>query len=88
MIEEIKAYKCPLTGRLFEDPREATRCEFGALMRRFASQMPSGEGIHDAKAVADWLSSNLGSSIYQSAETKFLDVADYLRAHRETLCSR
>lgn len=88
MVDEVTAFKCTFTGKLFADPREATRSEFSALMRRFAGQMPSGEGIHDAKAVADWMSNNLGCHIYQGAIDKFLEVADYLRNNRETLCSR
>jgi hypothetical protein len=88
MVEKIEAYKCGLTGKIFEDQRDATRSEFRSLMRRFVTQMPSGDEVTNAASVADWLSSNLEGGIYHSAVTKFLEVADYLRANRETLCSR
>lgn len=88
MVDEVTAFKCSLTGQFFENPREAARCEFRTMMRRFVSQMPSPTVGSDAKELADWLSSNLEGGIYMGAVSRFFEVADYLRTNRETLSSR
>lgn len=88
MVDQITAFKCSLTGRVFEDPLDATACEFRTHITRFVSNMPSKSEIGAAKEIAEWLAHNLTGSIYPSAIENFLLAADYLRSHREELSQR
>ncbi len=85
MVDEITAFRCSFTAKVFEDPLDATACEFRTLIRRFVTHMPSKGEIGTASDIAEWLAHNLTGTIYPTAVENFLQAADYLRQHREQL---
>lgn len=79
-MQKIQAFKCEVTGGVFDQPEYAARSEFKAMMRKAGNQLPCLGSI-DPKTIMDWLTSALQSNIYPSATKTLMEALKYFHAH-------
>jgi len=84
MMTEIKAYKCAMTGSIFECERDARRSEFRAMVRQIGGAMGAMGSVNSID-IMEWLARNMEGGIYPNAIDKFIAAAKYLEEHRDTL---
>jgi hypothetical protein len=78
MVEQINAYKCEVTGAVFEDKQRAIRSEFRARMRQAAGCLPAMGSINP-RDILDWMSSNIESGVYPNFLGELQEALAYWR---------
>lgn len=86
-MKTIEAYKCDLTGGVYESRSRARRSEFTAMMKRVGGSLPSMGSIESVK-IMEWLAGNIESDIYPTVVDKIREALDYYVEHRETIKNR
>ena len=62
-MKKIEAFKCELTGALYEDQRRAAESEFRAMMKRIGGSLPA-MGSVNSTGIMEWLAGSIDSEIY------------------------
>ena len=78
MVERVDAYKCGVTGAVFEDKARAIKSEFRAKMKRAGNHLPSMGSIKPGD-IMDWLAHNIESGIYPLALPELQEALQYWR---------
>lgn len=74
-MEEVTAWKCSITGAIFEQPEQARDCEFKAMMNR-VSQKLDPMGSISSLSIFEWLSGHLIKN--RPAAVSLKNAMDYL----------
>lgn len=83
-MKTIEAYKCEVTGGIYETKRRAASSEFRAMMKRVGGSLPAMGSVSPIE-IMDWLGSNIESNIYPNVFGQLKDALDYFEANRETI---
>jgi hypothetical protein len=76
MVEKIDAYKCDVTGAIFEDRQRAIKSEFRARMKRVGGGLPA-MGSVEPSSILDWLASKIESGIYPNVLGELQEALQY-----------
>ena len=81
-MKKIEAYKCELTGGLYEDRERAVRSEFKAMMKGIGGSLPH-MGSVNSSAIMEWLAGHIESEIYPTVLDKLITALEYYKANRK-----
>jgi hypothetical protein len=83
MVKEIKAFKCEITGGVFEDRERAVNQEFRSMMGQVGGSLPSWGSINPIEMMK-WISTQIESGAYPLVEDKLLDALNWWKDHRSS----
>lgn len=78
-MKRIEAFKCELTGGIYEDQRRAVESEFKAMMKRVGGSLPSMGSI-SADSIMECLASSINSEIYPTVIDKLQAALNYYQS--------
>lgn len=80
-MKKIEAYKCELTGGVYEDRERAVRSEFIAMMKSIGGSLPH-MGSVNSTFIMEWLAGHIESEIYPTVLDKLVSALEYYRKNR------
>lgn len=83
-MKTIEAFKCEMTGGIYETPRRAASSEFRAMMKRIGGSLPAMGSVNSYE-IMNWLASNIESGIYPTVFDRLKEALDYFEANRATI---
>lgn len=81
MVDEIKAFKCGITGNIFESQKRAVNSEFRAMMGQAGGSLPCWGSINSVEMM-HWIASQIESGAYPTVLDKLLDALNYYKENR------
>lgn len=85
-MQQVTAFKCERSGRIFEYEKFARRSEFNWLIRDVSRHIPNPErGLISGEEIMEWLADKLEGGIYPSALPALLKAVEYLVEHRAVI---
>lgn len=79
-MKEIKAYKCELTGQIFDEEARARQYEFRSMMKSIGRSLPHMGSVNSA-SVMEWLADNITSRAYPAVADKLTEALSYYAKH-------
>ena len=83
-MKKVDAYKCEMTGQIFEDPVRAARSEFRSMMKGVGGSLPH-MGSVNSTSIMEWLADNIASEVYPTVADKLHAALGYYSEHLRPL---
>lgn len=76
MVEKISAYKCEITGGVFEERQRAVKSEFRAMMSQIGGALPCWGSISPVEMMC-WISTQIESGVYPTVADQLISALQW-----------